>query len=425
MQIHEFSASILAVLQQIIIHGGYTIVFIVAAIESLPLLGTLIPGQTVVMLSGFVAKLGYINPFIVTAFAVVGAFCGDIFSYALGRRFGYNLLVKYGRYFLITPLDIEKAQIVVDRHTGKSLLIGRFNPLTRPLVPFAVGASRVRLKRFLPINALGCLIWASLSVAAGYVFGASYELVSEILGKIVLIGFIVIGLLIWGYRYINSRRHIFTHYELHILALNVVAIYVFTRTMQDALSAHTFLVQFDVWLSIFIEQLSHSWNTFFVLVSYILSPAVLSIVGGVYIIHLAIKRKFFHATILAVTTGVGLFLTSALKEIVGRVRPDNAVMYLVDQSFPSGHTVAATIFFFFVAYLFAKQIKNSLYREFFVVTNFMMVVLVGFSRIYLNVHWFTDVVAGAALGLIVSTTAVLVMRYVVASHIRRLLDTKE
>lgn len=425
MQIHEFSAAILSALQQVIIQGGYTIILLISATESLPLLGTVIPGQTVVMLSGFLAKLGYLNLFFVAGFAMAGAFIGDLISYTLGRRFGYNLLVTYGRYFLITPADIEKAQVIVDRNTGKSLLIGRFNPLTRPLVPFAVGASRVRLKRFLPINALGCLIWASLSVGAGYIFGASYELVSEILGKIVLIGFIVIGLLIWGYRYINSRRHIFTHYELHILVLSVAAVYVFARTMQDALSANTFLVQFDVWLSIFIEQLSHSWNTFFVLVSYILSPAVLSIVGGVYIIHLAIKRKFFHATILAVTAGMGLFLTSALKEMVGRVRPDNAVMYLVDQSFPSGHTVAATIFFFFVAYLFAKKIKNSLYREVFVVANFIMVVLVGFSRIYLNVHWFTDVVAGAALGLIVSTTAVLVMRYVVASHIRRLLDTEE
>lgn len=425
MHIHEISAAILSALQQIIIHGGYTIVFLVASVESLPLLGTVIPGQTVVVLSGFVSKMGYLNPFLVAGFAMAGAFLGDVISYALGRKYGRDLLLKYGKYFLITQADIEKAQIVVDRHTGMSLLIGRFNPLTRPLVPFAVGASRVRLKRFIPINIFGCFIWASTAVIAGYVFGASYELISEMIGKIVLIACIVIGLMLWGYKYINSRRHIFTHYELHILVLNVVAIYIFARTMQDALSAQTFLVQFDVWLSIFLEQMHHTWNTFFILVSNVFGPTVLSSVGAVYVVYLAIRRKYFHAIMIFTTGAVGMFLTSALKELVGRVRPDNPVIYLADQSFPSGHAAAATIFFFFVTYLYTKHIKKDIYRELFVVANIAMVCLVGFSRLYLNVHWFTDVVAGAALGLIVSTTAVLAMRYVVASHIRRLLETKE
>lgn len=424
MFIHEISAGIIEFLQQIIIDGGYGIVVVISFMESLPLLGTLVPGQTLVVLSGFLAKLGYLSPIVAILCACLGAIVGDMVSYSIGRKYGLTFLSKYGKYFLITAKDVEKAQVVVDRHTALSLLIGRFNPLTRPLIPFAIGASRVRLKRFVPLDVIGCIIWSTVAVMVGYVFGASYEFVSELIGKVVVVAVVIIVLLIWGYRYINVRRHIFNRSEFRLFTMLLVAIYVFARTMQDIVSSKAFLAQFDVWLSLFVERLQHSFDLFYRCISMIGSPLVLSLIGLGYVFHFARKGKYLESATLFVAGSVSLFLTSALKDMIGRIRPDNAVIQLADQSFPSGHAVSVTVFFFFVIYFFARHIQHHVYRELCIAGAVLCVVAVCFSRVYLNVHWFTDVVAGVALGLIVSTLTVLCMRYIVASHVRRLFEIK-
>lgn len=422
MFIHHISQVVIQTLENLVVTGGYYIVFIIAAVESFPLIGSVIPGHTIVILSGFLSKLGLLNIWYLFPVVIFGAALGDVLAFYAGKKYGYRFLNKYGSYFLIKDSHIEKAKEIVAAHTGKALVFGRFTPVTRALMPFVVGASHVHIRKFWAYDMLGCMLWAVSSVLIGYVFGASYEVAAGYLGKIFILAIIVSILMIWGYRYVNNRRHIFRLYELHILILNLIGLYVFAKMLQDASSASSFLTQFDVWLNALMEKGTSNYVSFFVLVSNILSPYCLGMIAIIYGFYTLSKERYRYTVLIFLSSVLGLVITPLFKEIIGRTRPDNALFVLSDYSFPSGHAAYVVIFFFCFAYIFSKKIKKEIYRELFIVLCVFAVFISGFSRIYLNVHWFTDVVAGYALGLFIVSGVALLVRYVSASHIFRLMN---
>ena len=82
-------------------HWGYLILFLSAVVETLPILGTFIPGHAVVFFSGFLAYAGIfrLDAAIVVAFA--GAVTGDVLSYIIGRKYGHDFIIRYGKYFFL------------------------------------------------------------------------------------------------------------------------------------------------------------------------------------------------------------------------------------------------------------------------------------------------------------------------------------
>src|SRR3989344_385768 len=89
-----------------------------------------------------------------------------------------------------------------------------------------------------------------------------------------------------------------------------------------------------------------------------------------------------------------------IKALAQRARPENALIETSTYSFPSGHATLAIVFFSLLIYLFGKNIKNTFIRWSFIAGNIFLILLIGYTRIYLNAHWFTDVIAGFALGLL-------------------------
>lgn len=98
------------------------------------------------------------------------------------------------------------------------------------------------------------------------------------------------------------------------------------------------------------------------------------------------------------------------KNVYRRERPlFNLIEKPSDFSFPSGHTMCSVAFYGFVIYLVSKYIKNKVLRCFLYFLLVLIILIIGFSRIYLNVHFTTDVIGGAILG---SVCLLMIINYV-------------
>lgn len=92
--------------------------------------------------------------------------------------------------------------------------------------------------------------------------------------------------------------------------------------------------------------------------------------------------------------------TFVAKIFFHRPRPINAVFLEGQNSFPSGHATIAIAFYGFLTYLLYKKIKNSLHRSLIIIFALVIIIAIGWSRLYLGVHYSSDVIAGYFVGLL-------------------------
>ena len=133
-----------------------------------------------------------------------------------------------------------------------------------------------------------------------------------------------------------------------------------------------------------------------------LGPIGMPIIALVCCVALAIRRHSITPITLVVAAGAGsLAMTIAGKDIVGRSRPllsDAIPPFEYSPSFPSGHTLNATVIFGVLAYLLILRQRSTAARVTTAVVTALVAVIVGLSRVLLGAHWFTDVLAGWFLG---------------------------
>lgn len=409
---HYFS-NLIPAFSNLLVHGGYSILSIIVILEGLPLIGSLFPGHVAIIFAGFLAKLGILNLGAVLLVVIVSAALGDIVGFLLGRRYGYAFLQRFGRYIFLKQEYIEKAKKVIDAHTGKTIILGKLSPVTRPLMPFLVGASGVHIKTFWFYNLIGGTLWAVLSVMLGYIFGATYHVAAQYFGKFMVLAIILTLLIIWGYRFVNRSFHVFRKYELFVLGLNLVSLWALFKTMQDGLSKASFMANFDVYVNIFVAKSVGPFLTQVASWTSIIGGTVVMIALGLIIgVAFAIKKKWRRSAIVLSSIATSAVVVSFLKELFMRVRPDNAIELLSDPSFPSGHATLSAAFFVSIVYITAPHIRSLMKREVFIVLCVLIVIAIGVSRVVLNVHWASDVIAGWALGVFLSTSSILLVRYV-------------
>ena len=153
-------------------------------------LGSLLEGETVLLLAGFAAHRGLLDPWRVLGIAAAAGFAGDQFWFWLGRRHGPRLLARWPAL----SRQSDRVQRLLQRWDA-ALVVGiRFAYGLRVAGPVLMGMSTIPATRFALLNAVGACAWAVVVGGAGWLFGhAAAALLGRLAGMEVAL-FVVLGL---------------------------------------------------------------------------------------------------------------------------------------------------------------------------------------------------------------------------------------
>ena len=158
-------------------------------------------------------------------------------------------------------------------------------------------------------------------------------------------------------------------------------------------------IPFDPWIQSAVLQLRDPMVTR--LLTLLTYTANWQFITGVCLILLILPwTRRFPGLILSASPLFSTLLYKLIKEILQRPRPEEA-LHLIQQggfSFPSGHAMTGLVFYGLVLYFFLSSIKNSSTRRVLLSVGVVYIFFIGFSRIYLGVHYPSDVLAGWCLG---------------------------
>jgi membrane protein DedA with SNARE-associated domain len=149
-------------------HYGLWAILLLVLVEDF---GIPVPGETVLIAGAVFAGSGRLNVVAVGVVGFIAALTGDNIGYAIGHFGGRALVERWGRYVLLTPERLDKAEAFFERHGGKVISVARFIEGLRQANGIIAGISRMHWLRFLAFNALGAALWVGTWVSVGYFAG--------------------------------------------------------------------------------------------------------------------------------------------------------------------------------------------------------------------------------------------------------------
>jgi undecaprenyl-diphosphatase len=409
------------------------VVFALPALESSAFVGFIFPGEIALILGGVLAYEGRVPLVAVLAAGIAGAIVGDSIGYGVGRRFGRGILDgTLGR--LVHSRHLDRAEVYLAERGGKAVFFGRFTAALRVMIPGLAGMSGLRYRTFLAFNVASAVAWGTLSVMLGYLGGSSWQHVEHIASRIGLVA--LAALVLAGVGGVLLRRTGPDRFKRAAAALGssspvrlirerfphtsgwVVARLDATGPTGLALTAAIAVAIAATWIALGIsqdvlghEELAlldpriHQWvlahrtpglDVFFEIVTWLGATAVTVPVLTVVGIVLARRRRSWAPVLdIAVVYGTAVFLHAVVGQVVHRSRPP-ATDWLVSAhgwAYPSGHTTQAVAAWGILAVLVASPRNRFLAGA----AAAVIAILVAASRVYVGVHWTTDVLAGAAM----------------------------
>lgn len=383
---------------------GYLLVIGAVLLENA---GIPAPGHTVMLAAGALAQQGYLNLTAIIAAGAVAAVIGDNVGFIVGRHGGRALLLKHGPKILISAATLEKADRFYARHGAKAVFLARFVTGLQTVGALLAGSSRMRWQTFFVWNLLGALTWALVYATLGYLFGSSWELLERWVGRagLAVVALAVIALAAWllhRHRPLSTLldRVLPSEMDRRRAALwffVVCSVGLFAKITEDVVSHES--TWFDRTVSLGVHRfdtpvLDHVMKLFTTIGSF---PIVVCVVAVVAAFCVRMRDRAAAGRLIGVVA-LTEALNALLKHLFARVRPNlfEEIATLHSYSFPSGHAMSAAAIYGMVAVVLARlmpRLQGGLYM-----TTFILAFMIGLSRIYLGVHWVTDVLAGYAIG---------------------------
>lgn len=158
----------MAYLASLLDHYGYAAVGALIFVEDF---GVPAPGEAILIAASIYAGAGRLNIVVLGVVAVVAAIAGDNVGYLIGRTGGRAVVRRWGRFVLLTPERVQRAERFFVRHGGKVVTVARFVEGLRQTNGIIAGTIGMSWPRFLAFNALGAVLWVGLWAGLGYTVG--------------------------------------------------------------------------------------------------------------------------------------------------------------------------------------------------------------------------------------------------------------
>jgi membrane protein DedA with SNARE-associated domain len=193
---------------------GYGGIVVAMAIESccIPL-----PSELIMPLAGFLALQGRFNLWGTALAGALGCVLGSLVAYGIGAAGGRPLLLRYGRYALISPRDAARADRFFARHGAPAIFVTRLMPIVRTFISLPAGIARMDIGRFVAYTFAGSLLWCLGLAYAGYALGQHWRAVGGVLRTFdVAIAVVIVALVaLVVYRHTRGARRAATEGAPH------------------------------------------------------------------------------------------------------------------------------------------------------------------------------------------------------------------
>lgn len=185
---------------------GYGGIVLLMAIESacIPL-----PSEVIMPFSGYLVFRGELTLWLVAVSGGIGCVLGSLLAYWVGATGGRPLIVKYGRYLLISQHDLDLADRWFARHGDIIILIGRLLPVVRTFIAFPAGVARMPLVKFVVYTFIGSLIWCWALAWIGLRLGEHWDTLGAWFHRFdtVIVTIIVLAGIWYVWRHLRHLRH--------------------------------------------------------------------------------------------------------------------------------------------------------------------------------------------------------------------------
>jgi membrane protein DedA with SNARE-associated domain len=155
-------------------HYALIAIFLLALSEAIPVIGTIVPGSTLIIGICALATGAHVNTWPLLGAAILGAIFGDGLSFWLGRRYHREILLHWplNRY----PQFVDRSEAFVKTYGGASVFLARFIAVVRAFVPLVAGILGMSSLQFYAVNILSALAWAPAHVFPGVLLGMALDL---------------------------------------------------------------------------------------------------------------------------------------------------------------------------------------------------------------------------------------------------------
>ena len=144
-----------------------------------------IPSEIIMPLAGWMliknASLPIAFNLLAGVFGALGCTIGSVIAYAVGAKGARPFLNKYGKYVLITPHDLDRADHWFQKNGDWAIFVGRLMPLIRTFISLPAGIAKMRIGKFLIYTVVGSFIWCTALSFAGYLLGANWEKIRTVM----------------------------------------------------------------------------------------------------------------------------------------------------------------------------------------------------------------------------------------------------